>query len=63
MIRCNNCMKTFKNEEDLSKILITEADDKEEGVLYHGQQFREGEDQEVINGCPNCLTDAYLMDL
>jgi len=56
-------MKVFEEEEDLAKILITEVDGKEIGEIYNGQSFREGEDQEVINGCHNCLTDDYLQDI
>jgi protein-arginine kinase activator protein McsA len=63
MIICNKCSKHFEDENQLSKILITETGNKEVGELYHGQNFKEGENQEVINGCPNCLTDGYLMDV
>jgi hypothetical protein len=56
-------MKLFAEDESLSKILITENNGKETGELYNGQNFREGVDQEVIDGCPDCLTDSYLQDI
>jgi len=66
MIRCNNCMRTFKEEEDLAKVLLTMVDFKYEirepynpcKHLNIDEKF-----QEVINGCPDCLTDGYLMDI
>jgi hypothetical protein len=56
-------MKVFEEEEDLAKTLITEVNGQELDEIYKGQSLREGEGQEVINGCPDCLTDAYLVDL
>ena len=41
-IRCNNCSREFKNEDDLKK----------------------GKDERGhFLGCPDCVTDEYLMDL
>ena len=62
MITCGKCGMEFEEEDDLAKILITDVNGVETGELYKNQSFREGEDQEVINGCPHCLTDYYLMD-
>ncbi len=47
MIRCNNCMRLYDDESELLKHQITEN-----GVSF-----------EVIDACPNCLTDAYLTEL
>ncbi|MFW5890756.1 MAG: hypothetical protein ACOCUI_00900 [bacterium] len=62
MIRCNNCMRTFNSDSDLSKVLITDNHGVEEGEPYKGQEFDERK-QEVIDGCPDCLTDSYLTDI
>lgn len=43
IIRCNNCMTEFYDEDDLERIK------QDDGI--------------VINGCPICKTDSYLMDL
>ena len=42
MIRCNNCMFTFKNDGELE---LLELED------------------EFLKVCPNCKTDAFLMDI
>ena len=62
MITCGKCGMEFEEESNLSKILITDFNGVETGELYNNQDFREGKDQEVINGCPHCLTDYYLSD-
>ena len=62
MIRCNNCYKIFENESDLAKILISTENGNESGELYEGIP-EEAFTQEIINGCPDCLTDAYLTDI
>ncbi|HZK27059.1 MAG TPA: hypothetical protein VFD00_05945 [Thermoclostridium sp.] len=62
MIRCNNCYKIFENESDLVKILISIENGNESGELYEGVPG-EAFTQEIINGCPDCLTDAYLTDV
>ena len=46
MIRCNNCMREFENEEDLKT--LTDLSKRE--IEYY-------------KGCPECLTDEYLMDI
>lgn len=47
MIRCNNCMCIFESDDELVKYPIVE-----DGVVV-----------ETIDACPDCLTDAYLMNL
>lgn len=46
-VRCNNCMCLFEEEE---LVLLSEVDEQTKYIEY-------------FNGCPNCLTDAYLTDL
>ena len=46
-VRCNMC-EWIGDEEDL--VLICETHKETEYLEYY-------------NGCPNCLTDGYLMDL
>ena len=71
MIRCNNCMELFENEEDLS--LIVEQQEIYDGDWHTTERFiyeqemdlenTETERYEVFKGCPFCLADEYLMDL
>lgn len=72
MIRCNNCMATFESEEDLTKtVVVEERDDSGGWSTTHSYPLRCGNllDEtenlraQVINGCPYCLDDAYLMDI
>lgn len=72
MIRCNNCMAVFESDEDLTKVVIVkERDDDGEWSETHRYQLHCGNllDEteslriEIINGCPHCMDDAYLMDL
>jgi hypothetical protein len=46
-VRCNNCMRVWHDEDDLPQIVL----------------IREGKEDEIIKGCPDCGTDACLMDL
>ena len=62
MIVCNKCGRSFASDDDLAKILnVQVAADDEVFVLYDGQDFDEAHGI-VFDGCPDCLTDAYLMD-
>lgn len=62
MIRCNNCMKLFKDDDELVKISETQFENDVVTTLYKGEDFDESISS-VIDGCPDCLTDEYLMDL
>jgi hypothetical protein len=60
MILCNNCGMIFENEEALTRILIIENElGEEQGELFTGQDYNS---KQLINGCPKCLTDGYLMN-
>lgn len=59
MIRCNNCMKTFKNEKDLT--MLVEYPDGTINILKPGEKPLSG--GEGFRGCPCCKTDAYLMNV
>ena len=71
MIRCNQCMETFKTEDDLS--LIVEKSEFYKGDWHTIDRFRydpkmelrdtETERYEIFKGCPFCLADEFLMDL
>ena len=62
MIICNNCMRQFADDSELTKILeIQVAADDVTTVLYTGQEFNE-KYACVFKGCPTCLNDRYLMD-
>lgn len=59
MIRCNNCMKTFKNEDELTMFL--EFPGGVVSLLIPGHNPTTG--SEVFRGCPYCKTDGYLMNI
>lgn len=71
MIRCNNCMETFENEEELS--LIVEQKERIDGEWHTTDRFiyeanmelpdTENVQYEIFKGCPFCLGDDYLMDV
>lgn len=63
-IRCNGCGLVFKNESELTKILVTYHEDGTETYAkYFPNTPINDETQAVIDGCPNCLTDSMLMDI
>lgn len=71
-IRCNNCMAVFDTAEDLSKILeIQNEHSTIDRMIYDpcadlpSTEDALGEERhfEVFNGCPNCFSDEYLMDM
>ena len=51
-IRCNNC-GWIGTEDDLELIPLVPDDIDDTNVI----------DVEIIDACPNCETDEYLMDL
>jgi hypothetical protein len=69
-VRCTNC-NFIGAESELAFITADEQEDKElilnyeitgKGVTHCNQQ-PQGANVVHFNGCPNCLTDAYLMDI
>lgn len=71
MIRCNNCMATFEDENEL--ILVVEQSEFYDGNWHTTDRFlydtemdlrnTETERYEIFKGCSFCLADEYLMDL
>ena len=71
MIRCNNCMAEFENDEELSRIV--EQREFYDGALHTTDRFiydptidledTEDKQYEIFRGCPYCLDDEWLMDL
>ena len=62
MIVCNCCGKKFRDESCLTLCVLTDnGDGTSSAKLYAGEDYDE-EHSELIKGCPNCLTDEYLMD-
>ena len=69
MIKCCNCEKVFKTENDLS--YIVEQFELIDGEWHSTDRFiLQGfvpEDTktvryEIFKGCPNCMGDEYLME-
>lgn len=67
-IKCNNC--TFKgHEEDLllvefdinDSIETPTATEQTGGAVKRISE--QPKDVDFLKGCPNCLTDSYLMDI
>lgn len=71
MIRCNNCMEVFDNENDLS--IIVEQSELIDGDWHTTDRFKydieidlkdtENIRYEIFKGCPYCFADEYLMDV
>ncbi len=71
MIRCNNCMRMFKDESELTKILDILEQNTDGTWNTIGRTIYEGtplnitdtHQEEVFEGCGECMTDEYLMDI
>ena len=67
-VRCNKCGWTGF-EEELELIGIAEINGEEIPVAHESRNSRHVtvlkliEAEEFIDGCPNCLTDDYLMNI
>ena len=70
MIKCTNCERIFETERDLS--LIVEKQELINGEWHATDRFvyqrpipkdTETIRYEAFKGCPECLSDEYLMDL
>jgi hypothetical protein len=62
MVRCNNCYRQFEDDSALTKLLHTVLPNgMSDRELYDGRAI--SEHQEVFDGCPDCLTDEFLMDI
>lgn len=64
-IVCNRCGKRFADESELKRFIEIEIAADDVVVLdYKGNEELSSEpDTEVFRGCPNCRTDADLMNL
>ena len=56
-------MKLFENDESLTKILETLINGQVKKEIYDGSQLVDEDIHTIYAGCPDCLTDEYLMDL
>ena len=66
LTRCNECGKLFQNDVGLIKVVETSyTSGKTEYEKYENQTLIETEDRwdQVIDACPHCMTDDFLMDL
>ena len=68
-VQCNNCdWEGFENELEL--VGIIEVNGVELAVCHESRVsgvvttiYTDVKVEEFIDGCPNCLTDNYLMDI
>lgn len=58
-IRCNKCGRIFNSEDDLE--LICEWPDGTRA--FYNPLYDLGLGETVFRGCPECVSDGYLMDL
>lgn len=66
LTRCNGCGELFYDEEGLNKVVETSyLTGRQDYEKYENRELIETDEcwEEVINACPNCLTDDFLMDL
>ena len=67
-VRCNNCMWEG-DEDDLSLIEFDSEDENETPTSVEDSHgfittiSEEPKERDFLKGCPNCLTDGYLMDV
>ncbi|MBQ4121637.1 MAG: hypothetical protein IJD35_06450 [Clostridia bacterium] len=62
MIVCKNCGRKFRDKFGLVLCVITDnGDDTVTAERYDGGDVDETKSK-VVSGCPNCLTDAFLID-
>lgn len=62
LIRCNKCGKTFESTEDFAALVEYDLNGKTICEMYDPSKSY-SEPYEVFEGCPNCVTDKYLMDI
>lgn len=67
LTRCNQCGKLFKDDNGLIKVVETILlSGEKQYKKYDGYvlpEYGEWDEMCVINACPHCMTDEYLMDL
>ncbi len=66
VIRCTNCMRHFFEEDELVKVRETAyLSGKIDYRLEDGKPLIDTEEcwEQVIDACPECMTDDFLLDL
>ena len=67
-VKCNNC-DWIGTEDELELIGVIVVNDEEIAVSHESRVsgivtiLKQVDAEEFIDGCPNCLTDDYLMDM
>lgn len=57
-------MKLFNDDSELTQILETNINGTITNIIYNGEwEDLDDNIHTVYDGCPDCLTDQYLMDL
>lgn len=62
-IICNRCEKKFSDSGELKKFVEYHREADDVFVIDYRPGIELDDNCQVFNGCPNCRTDAYLMDL
>ena len=63
LTRCNQCGKLFKDDNGLVKVVEIFDPSGLSYRLYNSAEPIDESFEEIIDACPNCMTDEYLMDL
>jgi predicted nucleic acid-binding Zn-ribbon protein len=63
LTRCNQCGKLFKDDNGLIKVVEVFDSAGLSYYLYNPTEPIDDYFEQVIDACPNCMTDEYLMDL
>ena len=67
-VKCNNC-DWIGTENELELVGVIVVNDEEIAVSHESRVsgiatiLKKVDAEEFIDGCPNCLTDDYLMDM
>lgn len=62
-IACNKCGRRFTDDRDLTLFVETTVAADDVGIRRYVRGEALEDNEIVFKGCPNCRTDAYLMDL
>ena len=67
-VKCNSC-DWIGTEDELELVGVIVVNDEEIAVSHESRVsgivkiLKQADAEEFIDGCPNCLTDDYLMDM
>ena len=60
---CNKCGRRFTDESELKLLIEVQKQADDIYTVDYDEELSGEPGTEIIKACPNCRTDAYLMDL